>query len=118
MRRILQLHAKLYLLFRPDPDSPTVAYLGSSNLTMAGLCRQGELNVDVVDHDACAKLARWFEDRWADRWCLDISDELCRIIDETGKPVFLAIAQGNATLAGAGAAGADVAQVRAAVGAT
>ncbi len=77
------LHAKLYLLFRPDPDSPTVGYLGSSNLTLAGLSSQGELNVDVLDHDACAKLARWFEDRWHDRWCIDISDELAKIIDES-----------------------------------
>ena len=77
------LHAKLYLLFRPDPISPTVGYLGSSNLTFAGLCNQGELNVDVVDHDACQKLARWFEDRWNDRWCMDISAELEQIISES-----------------------------------
>jgi superfamily II DNA or RNA helicase len=77
------LHAKLYLLFRPDPISPTVGYLGSSNLTFAGLSNQGELNVDVVDQDACQKLARWFEDRWNDRWCLDISAELEQIIHES-----------------------------------
>lgn len=77
------LHAKLYLLFRPDPIAPTVGYLGSSNLTFAGLAKQGELNVDVVDHDACQKLARWFEDRWLDRWCIDISDELARIIEQS-----------------------------------
>ena len=76
------LHAKLYLLFRPDPINPTVGYLGSSNLTLAGLSKQGELNVDVLDHDACNKLAKWFEDRWNDRWCFDISDELISIIDE------------------------------------
>ncbi|MFZ2422642.1 MAG: phospholipase D-like domain-containing protein, partial [Anaerolineae bacterium] len=64
------LHAKLYLLYRPDPNIPIVGYLGSSNLTLAGLSRQGELNVDVLDHDACLKLSRWFEDRWTDRWCL------------------------------------------------
>ncbi len=34
------LHAKLYLLFRPDPNSPIVSFLGSSNLTFAGLSRQ------------------------------------------------------------------------------
>ncbi|MBT9140594.1 MAG: ATP-dependent RNA helicase DeaD [Dehalococcoidia bacterium] len=77
------LHAKLYLLFRPDPTNPTTGYLGSSNLTFAGLAQQGELNIDVLDHDACHKLARWFEDRWNDRWCVDISDELARIIDES-----------------------------------
>ena len=77
------LHAKLYLLFRPDPNNPATGFLGSSNLTMAGLSRQGELNVDVLDHDACQKLAKWFEDRWKDRWCLDISDELVTIIEES-----------------------------------
>ncbi len=51
-----QLHAKLYLLFRPDPINPTVSYLGSSNLTFAGLSQQGELNIDVLDHDACQDL--------------------------------------------------------------
>lgn len=75
------LHAKLYLLFRLDPINPIISYLGSSNLTFAGLSQQGELNVDVLDHDACQKLAKWFEDRWNDRWCIDISDELVKIIE-------------------------------------
>ncbi len=77
------LHAKLYLLFREDTISPIVGYLGSSNLTLAGLSKQGELNVDVLDSDACEKLQGWFEDRWNDRWCLDISEELAQIIDES-----------------------------------
>lgn len=77
------LHAKLYLLFRQDPNNPIVGFLGSSNLTLSGLSRQGELNVDVLDHDACNKLAKWFEDRWNDRWCVDISGELADIIDES-----------------------------------
>ena len=77
------LHAKLYLLFRNDPINPTVGYLGSSNLTMAGLKSQGELNVDVLEHDACQKLAKWFEERWGDRWCIDISADLAQIIEES-----------------------------------
>jgi superfamily II DNA or RNA helicase len=77
------LHAKLYLLFRPEKVNPTVGFVGSSNLTLAGLSRQGELNVDVLDHDACDKLARWFAERWDDPWCLDISDDLVRVIDES-----------------------------------
>src|SRR5229473_7276264 len=77
------LHAKLYLLFRPDRINPITGYLGSSNLTFSGLAHQGELNVDVLDHDACQKLARWFEDRWNDRWCLDISKELVSIVEES-----------------------------------
>ena len=61
------LHAKLYLMFREDPINPIVGYLGSSNLTFAGLSGQGELNVDVLDHDAALKLKQWFEDRWTDK---------------------------------------------------
>jgi len=76
-----QLHAKLYLAYRADPDNPRTGYIGSSNLTFAGLKKQGELNVDVLDHDATEKLACWFEERWADRLCMDISEDLARIID-------------------------------------
>lgn len=77
------LHAKLYLLFRPDKINSKVGYVGSSNLTFSGLSNQGELNVDVMDDDACEKLASWFEERWNDRWCIDISDELVEIIQES-----------------------------------
>jgi hypothetical protein len=77
------LHAKLYLCFRPDPISPIIGYLGSSNLTFSGLSNQGELNVDVVDHDAALKLTKWFEDRWNDKWCVDISAELVQVIEQS-----------------------------------
>ena len=77
------LHAKLYLLFRADPINPIIGYLGSSNLTLAGLSHQGELNVDVLDHDAANKLVGWFEDRWNDRWCVDITAELVQVIEES-----------------------------------
>lgn len=77
------LHAKLYLCFRPDSDNPATGYLGSSNLTLSGLSNQGELNVDVLDHDATEKLAKWFNDRWTDKWCIDISNELIQVIDES-----------------------------------
>jgi hypothetical protein len=72
------LHAKLYLLSRNDIMNPKIGYLGSSNLTLAGLSQQGELNVDVRDHDAWDKLAAWFEDRWYDRFCIDISNDLLK----------------------------------------
>jgi len=70
------LHAKLYLLYRQDPFTPIIGYMGSSNLTFPGLAGQGELNVDVLEQDAAEKLRRWFEDRWDDHWCTDISAEL------------------------------------------
>lgn len=77
------LHAKLYLVHRNDPNTPTVGFLGSSNLTLPGLAKQGELNVDILDHDACNKLQRWFSDRWQDYGCVDISQELAEIIDQS-----------------------------------
>jgi len=77
------LHAKLYLAFRDDPDNPVTGYVGSSNLTFAGLGRQGELNVDVVDHDAARKLADWFQNQWDDRFAVDITQELIAVIEES-----------------------------------
>lgn len=75
------LHAKLYLAYRNDKINPVIGFVGSSNLTLAGLAKQGELNVDVLEQDAAIKLSKWFEDRWNDRWCIDISKELSEIID-------------------------------------
>jgi len=77
------LHAKLYLCHKNDKDAPLIGYVGSSNLTMAGLSKQGELNVNVVEQDAAEKLNKWFEERWDDRWCIDISKELVEIIDNS-----------------------------------
>ena len=74
------LHAKLYLLTRDDPINPRIGYIGSSNLTFAGLSHQGELNTEILDGDACEKLFNWFEQRWNERLCIDISDELLEII--------------------------------------
>ena len=77
------LHAKLYLTYSNDVRVPVVGFLGSSNLTLAGLSKQGELNVDVLEQDAANKLVDWFDARWNDRWCVDITKELIEIIDES-----------------------------------
>jgi len=76
------LHAKLYLAYSNDVRVPIVGFLGSSNLTLAGLA-QGELNIDVMEQDAANKLATWFDNRWNDRWCIDITEELIDIIDNS-----------------------------------
>ncbi|MBU6185450.1 MAG: NgoFVII family restriction endonuclease [Cyanobacteria bacterium REEB444] len=77
------LHAKLYLIYRRDRATPIIGYVGSSNLTFSGLRSQGELNVEVVDRDDTSKLEQWFEERWDDRFCLDITEQLAEIIDES-----------------------------------
>ncbi|MCX8120023.1 MAG: phospholipase D-like domain-containing protein [Oscillatoriaceae bacterium SKW80] len=89
------LHAKLYLIYRDDRATPIIGYVGSSNLTLSGLKHQGELNVEVVERDDTYKLKQWFEERWNDKFCLDISDQLAEIIDESWatekllKPYFI-----------------------------
>ena len=77
------LHSKLYLLFQSNPIDPIVGYVGSSNLTLSGLAYQGELNVDVDEQGACEQLSKWFLDRWTDQWCVDISDNLVKIIEDS-----------------------------------
>ena len=78
------LHAKLYLLFRDDPNNPITGYLGSSNLTFAGLSQARRTQRWTCwDHDATSKLQQWFEDRWNDRYCVDITEELLQIIQES-----------------------------------
>lgn len=78
------LHAKLYLAHRPDDNFNKIqAIMGSSNLTYAGLTKQGELNAEFADSDSAEKLAHWFDDRWNERFCLDITQELAQIIDES-----------------------------------
>jgi superfamily II DNA or RNA helicase len=77
------LHAKLYLAYRTDNMNPRMAFVGSSNLTFSGLSGQGELNLDVLDDDACVKLEKWFKDRWEDRFSWDITEELADVIDES-----------------------------------
>ncbi len=77
-----RLHAKLYLVYVPE-NTPRIGFVGSSNLTMSGLSSQGELNIDVNDHVATATLEAWFEDRWNDKFCEDISEELARVIDQS-----------------------------------
>lgn len=78
-----QLHAKLYLAHSANDITPKIGLLGSSNFTMSGLSAQGELNIDVIEQDAAAKLDEWFNDRWNDRWCIDITNDLIEILSNS-----------------------------------
>ena len=77
------LHGKTYICHRDDKITPIVAYVGSSNLTTSGLAGNYELNVDVVDSDGAAKLDKWFQDRWDDRFSIDVTADLIEVIDES-----------------------------------
>jgi superfamily II DNA or RNA helicase len=77
------LHGKAYLCHREDANLPIVGFVGSSNLTMSGLRHNYELNVDVLDFDAAKKLDVWFGARWDDKFSLDITNDLVKLIDES-----------------------------------
>ena len=77
------LHAKLYLTFNEKEFAGKIGFLGSSNLTYAGLEKNGELNIDVLDQQSCEELSRWFEDKWQDQFSLDISEEIINLVEES-----------------------------------
>ncbi len=78
------LHAKLYLAHRPEDNINKIqAILGSSNLTYSGLTRQGELDTDIENSHDLESLAKWFDNRWNDRFCIDITQELIDAIDNS-----------------------------------
>lgn len=78
------LHGKAYILHNPGHYAlPVMGYLGSSNLTAAGLFSNLELNIDVLDQDAAGKLADWFTTHWDDPFSLEITEEIIRLIEES-----------------------------------
>lgn len=78
------LHAKLYIAHNPKSNIKKVyAFMGSSNLTYSGLTGQGELNAEMDDSDNAEKLAAWFNDRWEDRFSIDITEELVEVIENS-----------------------------------
>lgn len=78
------LHGKTYLFHAPaKKHGSRWAYIGSSNLTNAGLTTNLELNIDVQDSDANSKIAAWFEARWTDRFSLPITSEIIELIAES-----------------------------------
>ena len=78
------LHAKLYLAHRPDDNfNKIMALMGSSNLTFSGLRGNGELNAEFADSDQSKKLADWFDERWDDKFCINITNELIEAIDNS-----------------------------------
>ena len=77
------LHAKLSLLFRPDPVNPSVGFLRSSNLTFAGLGQSAtdslnrQLRIGVTDEQLAQLVVALREE-----------DKLCNIHEEeqNGEP--------------------------------
>lgn len=78
-----RLHAKAYICDYGEIFDPTgkqvarhekgIAVVGSSNLTLAGLTHNTELNVLVQGNQNHAELVRWFDDLWKDAQEFDAS---------------------------------------------
>lgn len=78
------LHGKAYVLHNYGHYAiPIMGYLGSSNLTRAGLFTNLELNVDILDQDAATKLSTWFEVLWNDDFALPVTAEIIALIEES-----------------------------------
>lgn len=78
------LHAKLYIAHNPKSNLRKVyAFMGSSNLTYSGLTGQGELNAEMDDSGNAEFLAQWFNERWNDRFSIDITAELIEVIEHS-----------------------------------
>lgn len=71
-----RLHAKAYIFHYPAGErfENGMGIVGSSNLTLAGLTHNSELNVAVHGNENHAQLAAWFDRLWAES--TDFSDAL------------------------------------------
>lgn len=75
------LHGKTYLLHHRDPLIPSAGFVGSSNLTGAGLNRNLELNLHTTERTSTEELTEWFEELWEDRYTLPIDADILEVID-------------------------------------
>lgn len=68
-----RMHAKAYVFdYKADGRyEKGIGIVGSSNLTLAGITHNTELNVVVHGNDNHAELVRWFEDLWNEAYDFD-----------------------------------------------
>ncbi|WP_408932124.1 helicase-related protein [Corynebacterium sp. YSMAA1_1_D6] len=77
------LHGKTYLLHHQDPNIPSAGFVGSSNLTGAGLNQNLELNLYTTEGTSTEELKDWFEELWSDRYTLRIDADILEVIDDS-----------------------------------
>lgn len=74
------------MLHHQDPLIPSAGFVGSSNLTGAGLNIQLELNLHTTEHTSTEELTKWFEELWTDRFTLPIDADILEVIDLWASP--------------------------------
>ena len=76
------LHAKAYIVDYPEGRYERgSAIVGSSNLSLAGVTSNTELNVVVPGNENHEKLSEWFERLWAD--AEDFAEELMHVLESS-----------------------------------
>lgn len=76
------LHAKLYIAHLEGGMNGYRAVVGSSNFTMAGLSKQGELSLEETDQQLTSELSDWFNARWEDLFSIDVTHQLLDVLEE------------------------------------
>ena len=78
-----RLHAKAYIFDYRDNGryEKGIAIVGSSNLTLAGVTHNTELNVVVQGNDNHAELSRWFDELWSE--AQDFKDHLMQELQQS-----------------------------------
>ena len=56
------MHAKMYYIEKKDETS--VAFMGSSNISLSGFNLNTELNIRLTDENQVKKLKAWFDEKW------------------------------------------------------
>lgn len=77
------LHGKTYLMHPRDDRMPSAGFVGSSNLTGAGLNSNLELNLYTTESRSTAELTQWFEELWGERFTLPIDADVLEVIDDS-----------------------------------
>lgn len=77
------LHAKLYIAHIEGGLQGFRGVVGSSNFTMAGLSKQGELSLEESDNQLTTELSAWFNARWDDQFSIDVTHRLLDALEES-----------------------------------
>ncbi|MHC4891957.1 MAG: helicase-related protein [Planctomycetota bacterium] len=76
-----KFHAKAYIASDAPEQAPSVAFVGSSNFTRAGLSTNVELNVGYDEEVSTRKLAAWFEEHWEEGE--EITEDFTDLLERT-----------------------------------
>lgn len=78
-----KLHAKAYIFESMHKNVEPTAIVGSSNLSVAGISDNTELNLRTTHSVDSKDLLAWFNRHWNDDSCSEFTQEMAKIIDSS-----------------------------------